>query len=154
MEEGGGEKRESNEEISLLTEELIQLSVKGLRVVPNDKPTLICSIWTKKFFNPESFRAQMKSIWKTKKKFEIQLKKIWRQLWEEDPGHLVNELGDTDMIAEPIASQGKVKGGRQLASWLEGLQKQETDFNKLEIGVVNDSNMEMGNFSVASKKSS
>ncbi|KAK5802422.1 hypothetical protein PVK06_030013 [Gossypium arboreum] len=234
MEEGGGEKRESSEEISLLAKELIQLSVKSSRVVPNDKPTLICSVWTKKSFNPESFRAQMKRIWKTKKKFEIQLKPLRRGIFvlsdnsvkswisfkyeklpifcfgcgrirhslndclmlspaeknkvSIDPpysialkaestlvgkesmklnayvkmlgtqvsytGHLVNELGDTDMITEPIASQGKVKGGRKLASWLEGLQEQETNFNKSEIGVVNDGNMEMGKFSVASKKSS
>ncbi|KAK5835557.1 hypothetical protein PVK06_011248 [Gossypium arboreum] len=73
MEEGAGEKRESNEEISLHAKELIQLSVKSSMVMPNDKPTLICLVWTKKSFNPESFRTQMKSIWKTKKKFEIQL---------------------------------------------------------------------------------
>lgn len=41
-------------------------------VEPNDKPTLICTIWTKKSYNPDSFKAQMKSIWKAKKKFEIQ----------------------------------------------------------------------------------
>ncbi|KAK5803910.1 hypothetical protein PVK06_031559 [Gossypium arboreum] len=42
-------------------------------VEPNDKPTLIYTIWTEKSCNPDNFRAQMKSIWKTKKKFEIQL---------------------------------------------------------------------------------
>ncbi|MBA0754183.1 hypothetical protein Gogos_005485 [Gossypium gossypioides] len=42
-------------------------------VVPNSKPTLICTVWTEKLYNPESFRAQMKSIWKTRKKFEIQM---------------------------------------------------------------------------------
>ncbi|KAA3460895.1 BEACH domain-containing lvsC [Gossypium australe] len=71
MEEGGGVQGESSEEISLLAEELIQLSIKRSLVVPNVKPTLLCSVWTKKYFNPESFRAQLKSIWKTKKKFEI-----------------------------------------------------------------------------------
>ncbi|MBA0642471.1 hypothetical protein Goklo_026850, partial [Gossypium klotzschianum] len=40
--------REQRDEISLLSEELIQLSVKGSRVVPDDKPTLICTIWTGK----------------------------------------------------------------------------------------------------------
>ncbi|KAA3457985.1 reverse transcriptase [Gossypium australe] len=73
MEEGGGVERESNDEISLLAEELIQLSIKRSLVVPSEKPTLICSVWTKKYFNPESFRAQMKSIGKSKKKFEIQM---------------------------------------------------------------------------------
>ncbi|MBA0620386.1 hypothetical protein Godav_006107 [Gossypium davidsonii] len=72
MEESGGEDREGRDEISLLAEELIQLSVKGSVVVPNSKPTLICTVWTEKLYNPESFRAQMKSIWKTRKKFEIQ----------------------------------------------------------------------------------
>ncbi|PPD98507.1 hypothetical protein GOBAR_DD04467 [Gossypium barbadense] len=71
MGESGGDDREQRDEISLLTEELIQLSVKGSRVVPNEKPTLICTTWTKKLYNPESFRAQMKSLWKTKE-FEIQ----------------------------------------------------------------------------------
>ncbi|MBA0703066.1 hypothetical protein Goari_020450, partial [Gossypium aridum] len=72
IEESGGEDREGRDEISLLAEELIQLTVKGSKVVPNSKPTLICTVWTEKLYNPESFRAQMKSIWKTKKKFEIQ----------------------------------------------------------------------------------
>ncbi|KAH1047721.1 hypothetical protein J1N35_038505 [Gossypium stocksii] len=72
MEESGGDDREGRDEISLLAEELIQLSVKGSMVVPSPKPTLICTVWTKKLYNPESFRAQMKSIWKTWKKFEIQ----------------------------------------------------------------------------------
>ncbi|MFQ6628760.1 hypothetical protein Gotur_007606 [Gossypium turneri] len=42
-------------------------------VEPNGKPSLICSVWTKKSYNQDSFKAQMKSIWKTKEKFEIQL---------------------------------------------------------------------------------
>ncbi|MBA0786935.1 hypothetical protein Gotri_025666 [Gossypium trilobum] len=41
-------------------------------VEPNEKPTLICTIWTEKSYNLDSFKAQMKSIWKTKRKFEIQ----------------------------------------------------------------------------------
>ncbi|PPD88820.1 hypothetical protein GOBAR_DD14226 [Gossypium barbadense] len=72
MGENGGDDREQRDEISLLTEEFIQLSVKGSKVVPTDKPTLICTIWTEKFYNPESFKAQMKSLWKIKNKFEIQ----------------------------------------------------------------------------------
>ncbi|KAK5793771.1 hypothetical protein PVK06_034929 [Gossypium arboreum] len=73
MEESGGAKGFKGDEISLLAEELIQLSVKSSMVVPSEKPTLLCTIWTKKFYNPDSFRAQMKSIWKTRKKFEIKL---------------------------------------------------------------------------------
>ncbi|MBA0631614.1 hypothetical protein Godav_000473, partial [Gossypium davidsonii] len=73
MEESDSEDREGRDEISLLAEELIQLLVKGSMVVPNSKPTLICTVWTEKLYNPESFRAQMKSIWKTRKKFEIQM---------------------------------------------------------------------------------
>ncbi|MBA0769047.1 hypothetical protein Gotri_017815, partial [Gossypium trilobum] len=64
---------ERGEEISLLAEELVMLSVKGSRVVPSSKPTLICTVWTKKLYNPDSFRAHMKSIWKTRRKFEIQM---------------------------------------------------------------------------------
>ncbi|PPD97500.1 hypothetical protein GOBAR_DD05458 [Gossypium barbadense] len=45
---------------------------RGSKVTPNSKPTLICTVWTGKLYNQESFRAQMRSIWKTKKKFEIQ----------------------------------------------------------------------------------
>ncbi|MBA0637652.1 hypothetical protein Godav_024773, partial [Gossypium davidsonii] len=45
MGESGGDNREQRDEISFLSEELIQLSVKGSRVVPDDKPTLICTIW-------------------------------------------------------------------------------------------------------------
>ncbi|MBA0552741.1 hypothetical protein Golob_023521, partial [Gossypium lobatum] len=42
-------------------------------VVPNSKPTLICTFWTEKLYNPDSFRAHMKGMWKTRKKFEIQV---------------------------------------------------------------------------------
>ncbi|KAH1113629.1 hypothetical protein J1N35_007007 [Gossypium stocksii] len=62
MEESDGDDREGRDEISLLAEELIQLSVKGSMVVPSAKPSLICTIWTEKFYNPESFRAQMKKF--------------------------------------------------------------------------------------------
>ncbi|KAH1073820.1 hypothetical protein J1N35_026148 [Gossypium stocksii] len=72
MEKSGGDDREGRDEISLLADELIQLSVKGSTTVPSVKPTLICTIWTVKSYNPESFIAQMKSIWKTRKKFKIQ----------------------------------------------------------------------------------
>lgn len=64
--EGGGD-------VSLLDEELMQLLIKSSRVILSKNPTLVCSIWTKKSYNLDSFYAQMKSIWKTKKKFEIQV---------------------------------------------------------------------------------
>ncbi|MFQ6644988.1 hypothetical protein Gotur_020351 [Gossypium turneri] len=73
MKESGGNDGFEGDEIFLLVEELIQLSVKSSMVEPNGKPSLICSIWTKKSYNQDSFKAQMKSIWKTKEKFEIQL---------------------------------------------------------------------------------
>ncbi|KAH1048011.1 hypothetical protein J1N35_038795 [Gossypium stocksii] len=73
MEESGGTEGFGDDEISLLAEELIHLSVKRPKVVPTDKLTLISSVWTKKSFNPESFKAQLKSMWKTKKKFKIQV---------------------------------------------------------------------------------
>lgn len=61
------------DEVSVLGDELIYLSVKCSKVVPAKKPLLICSFWTKKSFNPDNLRAQLKIIWKTKKKFEIKL---------------------------------------------------------------------------------
>ncbi|MFQ6626615.1 hypothetical protein Gotur_005988 [Gossypium turneri] len=73
MEASGGDDRERRDEISLLAEELVQLSVKGSMVVPNFKPTLICTVWIEKLYNPYSFRAHMKGMWKTRKKFEIQV---------------------------------------------------------------------------------
>ncbi|MBA0754491.1 hypothetical protein Gogos_021309, partial [Gossypium gossypioides] len=47
--------RDGRDEISLLAEELIQLSIKGSMVEPNSKPTLICTVWTGKLYNPEIF---------------------------------------------------------------------------------------------------
>ncbi|PPD79095.1 hypothetical protein GOBAR_DD23967 [Gossypium barbadense] len=73
MEISGGDDRERRDEISLLAEELVQLLVKGSKAVPSSKPTLICTVWKEKMYNPDSFRAHMKGIWKTRKKFEIQL---------------------------------------------------------------------------------
>lgn len=73
MEASGGDDREGRDEISLLAEELVKLSVKGSMVVPSSKPTLICTVWTGKVYSPDGFRAHMKSIWKTRKKFEIQV---------------------------------------------------------------------------------
>lgn len=62
-----------SDEISLLEEELVQLSVKSSRIVLDRIPSLLCTIWTKKSFNLDSFRAQMKSVWKTTKKIDIQV---------------------------------------------------------------------------------
>ncbi|MBA0872947.1 hypothetical protein Goshw_023966 [Gossypium schwendimanii] len=53
MRESGGDGREKRDEMSLLIEELIQLSVKRSKVVPSGKPTLICTIWTEKLYNPK-----------------------------------------------------------------------------------------------------
>lgn len=55
------------DEVSLIEKELIQLSIRSSRIIPTGKPTLICSVWSKRAYNPNSFRAQMESIWKTKK---------------------------------------------------------------------------------------
>lgn len=63
----------AEEEVALLEEELVQLSIRNNLVTPSEKSTFICSVWTKKNYNPNSFRAQMKSIWKLKKKFKIQI---------------------------------------------------------------------------------
>lgn len=45
------------DEISFLEEKLTKLWVKSPFVRPSDKPSLICSVWTKKTYNPNSFRA-------------------------------------------------------------------------------------------------
>lgn len=77
VEEGGGFSVVSlimgDDDISYLEEELVQLSVKSKPILPSEKPTLICSIWTKRTYSPDSLRAQFKSIWKTKGKYEITL---------------------------------------------------------------------------------
>lgn len=73
MDASGGDDRERRDEISLLAEELVQLSVKGSMVAPSSKPTLICTVWTEKLYNTDNFRAHMKGVWKTRKKFEIQV---------------------------------------------------------------------------------
>ncbi|KAL1185661.1 hypothetical protein V6Z11_A01G127900 [Gossypium hirsutum] len=65
--------KDDGNEIALLEEELIHLSVKSSIVDPFEKPTLICSVWTRKNYNLDSLRAQVRSIWKTKKKFEIMI---------------------------------------------------------------------------------
>ncbi|KAK5825352.1 hypothetical protein PVK06_020176 [Gossypium arboreum] len=58
-------------EITLLEEELIQLTAKSSLVTPSENPTLICSVWTRRSYNLDNLIAQLRSIWKTKKKFEI-----------------------------------------------------------------------------------
>lgn len=57
------------DEISLLEDEFIQLTVRSSLIKPKGNKTSISSVWTKKIFNPDSFREQMKSIWKASKKF-------------------------------------------------------------------------------------
>lgn len=64
------------DEIFFLEKELVQLTVKNSQVVPIKNLTLVCSVWSKKSYNPDSFRAQMISLWKTKKKFEIQIVRL------------------------------------------------------------------------------
>ncbi|MBA0700539.1 hypothetical protein Goari_027022 [Gossypium aridum] len=59
MIENGGNDRFEGDEVSLLAKELIQLSVKSSMVEPNEKPTVICTIWTEKSYNLDSFKAQM-----------------------------------------------------------------------------------------------
>ncbi|MBA0702441.1 hypothetical protein Goari_026992, partial [Gossypium aridum] len=61
------------DEIFILEEELVHLSVKSSRVVPIGNLSLICPIWTKKSYSLDSFRAQLKSIWKTMRNFEIKV---------------------------------------------------------------------------------
>ncbi|MBA0701560.1 hypothetical protein Goari_027450 [Gossypium aridum] len=78
--------REERDEISILKEELVQLSVKSSLIIHTGKPTLLCSVWTRKSYNPNSFLAQLKSIWKARKKFEIQVtgQNLFLILFEEE----------------------------------------------------------------------
>lgn len=50
------------------------------------KPTLLCMVWTKKLYNLDNFRAQLKIIWKTRKKFEIQVARqnLFMVLFEDE----------------------------------------------------------------------
>ncbi|KAK5792992.1 hypothetical protein PVK06_034126 [Gossypium arboreum] len=61
----------AGEEISLLVDELIQLTVKSSLVTPRSQFSLLCSVWTKKSYSPDSLCAQLRSIWKTRRKFGI-----------------------------------------------------------------------------------
>ncbi|KAH1130931.1 hypothetical protein J1N35_002309 [Gossypium stocksii] len=63
----------AGDEISLLVEELIQLTVKSSLVAPKSNLSLLCYVWTRKPYNPDTFRAQLRSIWKMRRKFEIQV---------------------------------------------------------------------------------
>lgn len=86
----------ADEEISLLEEELVQLSVKSSAIIPEGKLSLLCTVWTKKTFNLDSFRAQMKSVWKTSKKFDIDM--VGQNLF------LV--FSDNEMYMEHIMEEG------------------------------------------------
>lgn len=59
--------------VSLLEEELTRLSVRSAKIVPNDNPSVLCSVWTGKIFNPDNFTTQMRSTRKIKGKFKIKV---------------------------------------------------------------------------------
>lgn len=81
-----------SDDISLLEEKMIQILVRSSLLVLESCPSLIYSVWTKKNCNPDSFRAQMKCIWKTKRKFDIRV--VWKNLF-------IIEFDDVDDL-EPI----------------------------------------------------
>ncbi|PPD74213.1 hypothetical protein GOBAR_DD28865 [Gossypium barbadense] len=76
----------AGDEISLLAEELIQLTVNSSLVVLKSTLSLLCSVWSRKSYNPDSFRAQLRSIWKTRRKFEIQVvgKNLFQTSFKEE----------------------------------------------------------------------
>lgn len=45
------------EAVALLEEELVKLSIRSAMIVPLEKPTLLCTVWSKKSYNLDSFRA-------------------------------------------------------------------------------------------------
>lgn len=59
------------DEIALLEEEMLQLSIRSFMVVFPGKSTLLCLVWSKRSYNLDSLRVQLMSIWKTRKKFEF-----------------------------------------------------------------------------------
>ncbi|MBA0677898.1 hypothetical protein Goari_019277, partial [Gossypium aridum] len=61
------------DEIFLLKEKLVQLSVKSSPMVLVGNLSLICSVWTKKSYNPDIFKVQLRSIWNMTRKFEIKV---------------------------------------------------------------------------------
>ncbi|KAH1066732.1 hypothetical protein J1N35_031719 [Gossypium stocksii] len=75
----------AGEEISLLADELIQLTMKSSLVTPRSRFSLLCSLWTRKTYNPDEFCAQLISIWKTKRKFEIYMagQNLFQLLFED-----------------------------------------------------------------------
>ncbi|MBA0728975.1 hypothetical protein Golax_022426, partial [Gossypium laxum] len=105
----GGDDRERRDEISLLAEELVQLLVKGSKVVPSSKPTLICTVWTEKMYNPDSFRAHMKGIWKTRKKFEIQ-NGAWVEQLHSDTTWKKSKVSDNPPYLVALKAESKLIG--------------------------------------------
>ncbi|KAK5820527.1 hypothetical protein PVK06_025574 [Gossypium arboreum] len=107
-------------EVALLEEELIKLTVKSSLVIPSKSPMLICSEWTKKTYNPDSLRAQLRSIWKTKKKFEILIagqnlftisfedEEDSEQILEGRPWLFRKQLIIFDTLTKPIEEQDKI----------------------------------------------
>lgn len=81
--------------INLIEEELVKLSMRSSRIVPNEKPTFLCIMWSLKTYNLDSFHAQMKSIWKTKRKVKFQLadQNLFQIMFdnEEDLKAIMNE---------------------------------------------------------------
>lgn len=60
-----------NDDVSLLVEELVKLSVKSSKLVPSGAATLLCTIWTRKTYNLNTLKVQLRSLWKTKQKFDV-----------------------------------------------------------------------------------
>ncbi|KAK5845547.1 hypothetical protein PVK06_001738 [Gossypium arboreum] len=111
--------KDDGNEIALLEEELIHLSVKSSIVDPFEKPTLICSVWTRKNYNLDSLRAQVRSIWKTKKQFEIMIagQNLFKIVFEDEedleqimngrPCHMGYGIKDCLMLSEGDRSKAE-----------------------------------------------
>lgn len=52
--------RMNEDVVSLLEEKMIQLSIKSSMLIHEDRPSLICSVWKRKTYNLDAFRAQMR----------------------------------------------------------------------------------------------
>lgn len=94
------------DEFPFLEEVMVQLLVRSSLLIPRDCSTLLCSIWTKRLYNPDNFHAQMKFLRKTKKRFEIKLVGLNLFMIEfEDADDLESNLkGRTWLFANTLSS--------------------------------------------------
>ncbi|KAK5833005.1 hypothetical protein PVK06_016814 [Gossypium arboreum] len=125
----GGEEGFGGDEVSLLAEELIQLSVKSSMVQAKDKPTLICTVWTEKSYNPDSFRAQMKSPYSP----ELDKKDLLHAIGVTFGGIIRSEInGEFCRLRVNLDVQNPLRTGKTEEN--QGTHPQEEDSTDVSLG--------------------